>query len=106
MIWTHSLEDLDLAFTTYPNDIHPNVKVTCNHSFTPITFLDVNVSTSTAKSSLTFTQNRLTSVNIYYTLHATLHTPNEPFLSVYISDLQIGIGGRLGERVFRTEHAL
>ena len=64
------------------------------------------LSTSTAKSSLNFTQNRVTSVNIYYALHATLHTPNESFLSVYSSDFQIGVGGRLRERVFRTEHAL
>ena len=41
---------------------------------------------STAKSSLTFTQNRLTNSNTYYTLYATFYAPKVPFLSVYPSD--------------------
>ena len=43
MIWTHSLDDLQ-TFTTYLNNIHPTIKFTSNHSFTPIPFLDVSVS--------------------------------------------------------------
>ena len=57
--------------------------------FTSIPFFDVNVyhlsstvKSSLIKSSLPLTQNRLTSINIYYTLHTTLHTPNVSFLSV------------------------
>ena len=43
MIWTRSVQDLN-TFTSFLNDIHPTIKFTCDHSFTSIPFLDVNVS--------------------------------------------------------------
>ena len=48
MIWTHSVDDLQTS-TTYLNAIHATIKFTCNHSFTSIPFLDVNVSLNDGK---------------------------------------------------------
>ena len=47
-IWTHSVDDLQ-TFTAYLNAIQPTIKFTCNHSFTSIPFLDVNVSLNNGK---------------------------------------------------------
>ena len=46
--------------------------------FVHIHFLCSTSLSSTAESSVTFTQNRLTN-NTYYTLYATFYTPNVPF---------------------------
>ena len=48
MIWTRSVQDLN-TFTSFLNDIHPTIKFTCDHSFTSIPFLDVNVSLRNGK---------------------------------------------------------
>ena len=48
MIWTRSVQDLN-TFTSFLNDIHPTIKFTCDHSFTSIPFLDVNVSLCNGK---------------------------------------------------------
>ena len=48
MIWTLSVQDLN-TFTSFLNDIHPTIKFTCDHSFTSIPFLDVNVSLRNGK---------------------------------------------------------
>ena len=48
MIWTHSVDNLQ-TFTTCLNAIHPTNEFTCNHSFTSIPFLDVNVSLNSGK---------------------------------------------------------
>ena len=80
MIWTHSVDDLQ-TFTTYLNTIHHTIKFTCNHSFTPMPFLDVNVSLNMVKSLLIFTLNLLTNINTCYILHVTPNTLNELFHS-------------------------
>ena len=50
MIWPRSVQDLN-TFTSFLNDIHPTIKFTCDHSFTPIPFLDVNVSLHNGKQN-------------------------------------------------------
>lgn len=66
MIWTYFLlQDLN-SFTTYLDGIHPTIKLTFNRSFISIP-LEVNVSIteSTSKPSLTFLQN----IKHQYLLH-------------------------------------
>ena len=48
MIRTRSVQDLN-TFTSFLNEIHPTIKFTCDHSFTSIPFLDVNVSLHNGK---------------------------------------------------------
>ena len=48
MIKTRSVQELN-TFTSSLNDIHPTIKFTCDHFFTSITFLDVNVSLHNGK---------------------------------------------------------
>ena len=50
------------------------IRFACYHSFTSIPFLDVNASIINSKSSLTLTQNRLTSINITITLFMPPYT--------------------------------
>ena len=46
--WTRSVQDLN-TFTSFLHDIHPTIKLTCDHSFKSLPFLDVNVSLRNGK---------------------------------------------------------
>ena len=65
MIWTRSVQDLN-TFTSFLNYIHPTIKFTCDHSFTSIPFLDVNVSLRNGKIVTDLYKHQ-------YLLHSSCH---------------------------------
>ena len=70
MIWTRSVHDL-YTFTSFLNDILPTIKFTCDHSFTSIPFLDVNVSLHNGKI-VTYLYTKPTDKH-QYLLHSSCH---------------------------------
>ena len=82
MIWTRSVQDLN-TFTSFLNNIHPTIKFTCDHSFTSIPFLDVNVSLHNGKIVADL-YTKPTDKNRYLPLLSChpAYIPNVLFLSV------------------------
>ena len=79
------LEQLD-PFKTHNNSIHPTINsraTVCSNPFPP--WISTSLS-SKVKLSLTFTQNRLTNIDTYYTLWATVYTTVLSLLSICLLD--------------------
>ena len=82
MIWTLSVQELN-TFTSFLNDIHPTIKFRCDHSFTSIPSLDVNVSLHHGKifTELYTKPTDKHQYFKYYIRRVTPYTPNVLFLS-------------------------